>query len=140
MRIKTSFNRRTVITLLAAGTSPAFSQFRVEVTGVGMTQIPVGIIAFRGEAQAPQKISQIVRADLERSGLFRSIDTAGQAADETTRLDLSVRYEINERFSVFMDANNLTDERGVRYQGQEHRPYEVEGFGRKYLFGVRASF
>lgn len=60
--------------------------------------------------------------------------------DETTRLDLSVRYEINERFSLFMDANNLTDERGVRYQGQENRPYEVEGFGRKYLFGVRASF
>lgn len=88
MRIKTSFNRRTVITLLATGASPAFSQFRVEVTGVGMTQIPVGTIAFRGEAQAPQKISQIIRADLERSGLFRSIDTAGQAADETTRLDL----------------------------------------------------
>ncbi|MFD3262877.1 TonB-dependent receptor [Phenylobacterium ferrooxidans] len=60
--------------------------------------------------------------------------------DETTRLDLSIRYEINPYVSLFIDANNLTDERGVRYQGQEHRPYEVEGFGRKYLFGVRASF
>ncbi|MFN3514423.1 MAG: TonB-dependent receptor [Phenylobacterium sp.] len=60
--------------------------------------------------------------------------------DETTRVDLSVRYQINENLSVFMDANNLTDEIGVRYQGREDRPYEVEGFGRKYLFGVRASF
>jgi TolB protein len=73
---------------LAGALSPALAQFRVEVTGVGMTQIPVGVIAFRGEAQSPQKISQIVKADLERSGLFRSIDTAGQAADETTRLEL----------------------------------------------------
>ena len=60
--------------------------------------------------------------------------------DETTRLDLSVRYQINDHVAVFMDANNLTDEKGVRYQGQENRPYEVESFGRKYLFGVRASF
>lgn len=60
--------------------------------------------------------------------------------DETTRVDLSVRYEINPNLSIFFDGNNLTDERGVRYQGQENRPYEVEGFGRKFLFGVRASF
>lgn len=39
-----------------------------------------------------------------------------------------------------MDANNLTNEVGVRYQGREDRPYEVEGFGRKFLFGVRANF
>lgn len=56
------------------------------------------------------------------------------------RLDLSVRYQVNEQISLFLDANNLTNEQGVRYQGQEDRPYEVEGFGRKYLFGVRASF
>ncbi|MCY7371143.1 MAG: Tol-Pal system beta propeller repeat protein TolB [Polaromonas sp.] len=73
---------------LATALPAAFGQFRVEVTGVGMTQIPVGIITFRGESQAPQKISQIVKADLERSGLFRAIDTAGQVGDETTRLDL----------------------------------------------------
>jgi TonB-dependent receptor len=60
--------------------------------------------------------------------------------DETARLDLSVRYQVNEQISIFMDANNLTNEVGVRYQGREDRPYEVEGFGRKFLFGVRANF
>ncbi|MDP2011350.1 MAG: TonB-dependent receptor [Phenylobacterium sp.] len=60
--------------------------------------------------------------------------------DETTRLDLSVRYQVNDTLSLFMDANNLTNELGIRYQGQEIRPYEVESFGRKFLFGVRASF
>lgn len=56
------------------------------------------------------------------------------------RVDLSVRYEINPDLAIFMDANNLTDERGERYQGRRDRPYEIEGFGRKFLFGVRASF
>lgn len=60
--------------------------------------------------------------------------------DATQRLDLSVRYQVNEQVSFFLDANNLTDETGVRYQGREDRPYEVETFGRKYLAGVRFNF
>lgn len=59
---------------------------------------------------------------------------------ESQRLDLSVRYQVNDTYSLFLDANNLTNEQGVRYQGREDRPYEIEGFGRKYLLGVRASF
>ena len=84
-----SVSRRSAIALLAAGAAPAFSQFRVEVTGVGMTQVPLAILPFRGEAQSPQKISSIVKADLERSGLFRAIDPGAQTADETTRPDLT---------------------------------------------------
>jgi TolB protein len=61
----------------------------VEVTGVGLTQLPVAIAPFRGEAQAPQKIAAIVQADLERSGQFRAIDPAGAALDETSRPDLT---------------------------------------------------
>jgi len=34
----------------------AQAQFRVEVSGVGMTQIPVAIAAFRGEDQSPRKL------------------------------------------------------------------------------------
>jgi len=84
--------RRTLVSLLAAGALPAvpaFAQFRVEVSGVGLTQLPIAVAAFRGDVQAPQKIGAIVRADLERSGMFRSIDTAGVTADENTRPDLS---------------------------------------------------
>ena len=73
--------------LLAATALPALAQFRVEVSGVGLTQLPIGLPLFAGEAQAPQKISAIVRADLERSGMFRAVDAAGVTADENTRLD-----------------------------------------------------
>ena len=82
-------SRRTVIGLLAVGASPAFAQFRVEVSGVGLTQIPIAIAPFRGEAQAPQKIGAIVKADLERSGMFRAVDAASIVADENTRPDLA---------------------------------------------------
>lgn len=92
MSITPSLNRRTVVSLLTAGafsSMPAFAQFRVEVSGVGMTQLPIAIAPFRGEAQSPQKIGSIVKADLERSGMFRGVDAAGLVADENTRPDLA---------------------------------------------------
>ncbi len=73
----------------AAAALPALAQFRVEVTGVGLTQLPIAIVPFRGEAAAPQKIAAIVQADLERSGQFRGIDAAGTALDETSRPDVT---------------------------------------------------
>ena len=82
-------SRRTLLAALAATSAlPALAQFRVEVTGVGLTQIPIAIPAFRGEESSPQKISQIIRADLERSGQFRNIDAAGEKLDETSRPDM----------------------------------------------------
>ncbi len=75
--------------VLASFTTDVLAQFRVEVSGVGLTQFPIAIAPFRGDAQAPQKIGGIVQADLERSGMFRSIDAAAVMADESTRPDLA---------------------------------------------------
>ncbi|WP_407353736.1 TonB-dependent receptor [Luteimonas sp. R10] len=60
--------------------------------------------------------------------------------DATEQLDLSVRYAVNESLSLFLDANNLTDEQGLRYQGDKSRPLEAEGFGRRYMAGMRLRF
>ncbi len=87
-----SFSRRTALGFAVAGAFPAIpalAQFRVEVSGVGLTQMPIAIAAFKGDAQSPQKIGGIVQADLERSGMFRSVDAAGFAADENSRPDLA---------------------------------------------------
>ena len=67
-----------------------WAQFRVEVSGVGLTQLPIAIAAFRGDAQSPQKIAAIVQADLERSGQFRAVDASGNPLDESSRPDLTV--------------------------------------------------
>jgi TolB protein len=73
--------------LLLAG--PVMAQFRVEVTGVGMTQMPIVVAPFKGEAGSPQKIAAIVQADLERSGQFKGLDASGAALDELSRPDWS---------------------------------------------------
>ena len=51
--------------------------------------MPIVIAPFKGEAQSPQKIGSIVKADLERSGAFRGVDAANAVADENTRPDLA---------------------------------------------------
>lgn len=83
-------SRRSLLAALAASpVLPALAQFRVEVTGVGLTQLPIALPSFRGEEGAPQKISQIVRADLERSGQFRNVDASSERLDETSRPDMA---------------------------------------------------
>ncbi|MEP7296403.1 MAG: Tol-Pal system beta propeller repeat protein TolB [Burkholderiales bacterium] len=64
---------------------PAQAQFRVEISGVGATQLPIAIAKFRDEERATPSlsISAIVRADLERSGQFRNVDAPG-ALDENS--------------------------------------------------------
>src|SRR5688500_2977055 len=90
MNIPAQWRRRQMVGgLMGAAVLPAFAQFRVEVTGVGLTQLPIAIAPFRGEAQLPQKIAAIVQADLERSGQFRAIDAVGAALDETSRPDMT---------------------------------------------------
>lgn len=56
------------------------------------------------------------------------------------RVDLSVRYELVQGFTLYADVVNLTNEPGIRYTGSDATPYEVELFGTRYLFGVKANF
>ena len=72
--------------VIASTALPAWAQFRVEISGVGATQVPIAIVKFRDEERASPSlsVSGIVRADLERSGVFRSIDAPG-ALDEAAR-------------------------------------------------------
>lgn len=114
MSIAPFLRRRTLVSLLAASTIPvlpAFAQFRVEVSGVGLTQLPIAVAAFRGDAQAPQKIGAIVRADLERSGMFRPVDTTGVTADENTRPDLSAWRQKGADSMVTGSVTQLADGR-----------------------------
>ncbi|MEG0042083.1 MAG: Tol-Pal system protein TolB, partial [Massilia sp.] len=65
---------------LAMG-SAANAQLQIEIAGVGSNQIPVAIAAFADESVAPDKVSAVIRADLERSGVFKVID-AGQVISD----------------------------------------------------------
>lgn len=89
LRLATVF-RVFWVSLLLIAAAPVQAQFRVEVSGVGLTQLPIAVAAFRGEERAPQKIAAIVQADLERSGQFRAVDSAAAALDELTKPDVTL--------------------------------------------------
>jgi TolB protein len=61
----------------------AHAQLRVEVTGVGSSQIPIAIAAFGDESIAPSQVSAIIKADLNRSGYFKIIDTGNVMTENT---------------------------------------------------------
>lgn len=85
---------------LSTAAVPAMAQFRVEVSGLGAAQLPIALPVLRGESAAPHKISAIVRADLERSGMFRSVDAAGVNLDEATPLNASLWRQRGADFAV----------------------------------------
>jgi TolB protein len=60
--------------LLALGAAPAAAQLTIEITGAGEKRLPIAIVPLAGEGVLPASISSIVRADLERSGLFRGVE------------------------------------------------------------------
>ncbi len=66
--------------------SAAQAQLQVEIAGVGSNQIPVAVAAFADESMAPAQVSAIIRADLERSGVFKVID-AGQVISDSASID-----------------------------------------------------
>lgn len=52
---------------------PARAQLRVEISGVGANRIPIAIGQFGDDPAGVNQVSAIIRADLERSGVFKII-------------------------------------------------------------------
>ncbi|MEI8031446.1 MAG: Tol-Pal system beta propeller repeat protein TolB [Comamonadaceae bacterium] len=97
--------------------APVQAQFRVEVSGIGLNQLPIAVSAFRGEDSAPQKIAAIVQADLERSGQFRAVDSSGVALDELSRPDVTVWRQRGADSLVSGSVTRLADGRyDVRFR------------------------
>jgi TolB protein len=67
------------IALLAGASAQA--QLKIEIAGVGSNQIPIAVAAFADESVAPAHISDIIKADLERSGVFKVIDAGAAMSD-----------------------------------------------------------
>ncbi|WP_293775821.1 Tol-Pal system beta propeller repeat protein TolB [uncultured Oxalicibacterium sp.] len=79
---------RTFAVLALFISSIAHAQLRVEIAGVGANQIPIAIAAFGNESIAPHQVSEIIKADLNRSGYFKIIDT-GVVLTENSQVNLA---------------------------------------------------
>ena len=95
----------------AFATNMARAQFKVDVSGVGLTQVPIAIATFKGEELAPQKTSAILLADLERSGQFRGISNVGMNLDELSRPDHALLRQKSADALVAGSSTRLADGR-----------------------------
>src|SRR5882724_860111 len=74
----------------------ASAQLTIEIIGGGANQIPVTILPFAGEESFVQRTSQIVSADLQRSGMFRLGSVGSVRPFPTEPSEINYRYWKNE--------------------------------------------
>ncbi len=74
---KNAFARLLLAAALLFQAATARAALTIEIVGSGATQIPVAIVPFARESGLPQRITEVVGADLARSGLFKLVDTSG---------------------------------------------------------------
>jgi TolB protein len=87
MKTMHSISRRIFLAFALLTATAAQAQLSIEITGAGANRIPVAIADFSGDATASRVVTATIRADLERSGLFKLIDTTGVALDENSPIN-----------------------------------------------------
>ena len=77
--------RITVFLAVLLVTSIANAALEIEISGGSAQQVPIAIVPFgkSAEANTKENISDIIAADLKRSGLFRVLETGGVASRPT---------------------------------------------------------
>ena len=84
------------LTFCLACARGAAAQLTIEIIGGGANQIPVTILPLAGEERFIQRISQIVAADLQRSGMFRLGSVGSVRPFPAEPSDINYRYWKNE--------------------------------------------
>ena len=82
--MKKLFSRLFGGLLLASVAGICAAQLSIEITGAGAQRLPVAIVDFAGERVVAQALVSVIRSDLERSGRFNLVNTAGATMDENS--------------------------------------------------------
>ena len=113
---RSTFIGLVLILLLSVAAGNAQAALTIEITGGATLQIPVAIAPFAGEDAYPDKLSNIVKEDLARSGLFKLIDTSGLVAP---RLPADVRVgDWKAKGATALAMANVVPQAGGRIEVQ----------------------
>lgn len=126
--------RRLLAVLACVLVAPAYAQLSIEISGAGANRIPISIAEFAGESSYARALVSVLKADLERSGLFKVHDgPAGlnenspvpfesfraQSVDAAVMgsLVMAADGRLEARFRLF-DVNKRTELGGAAYATQ----------------------
>jgi TolB protein len=79
------FSRLVASAALALVAFSVHAQLAIEITGAGAQRLPVAVVDFAGERGISSALTSVIRSDLERSGLFQMVDSAGATLDENSQ-------------------------------------------------------
>ncbi len=130
---------RSIRSFLAAGltlalaallsAAPARAQMTVEVTGVGAQQYPIAVANFHVDTPLQQDLAAIVRADLNRSGMFQIVDAGPDAIEEAAPIQFADWKSRGASTLAVGSVQHLPDNRiQVRYRLYDTvKGYQVDG-------------
>ena len=81
------FSGHHIAALLFCVSTIVHAQLSIEITGAGANQQPITIANFAGESIVSKALVSVLRADLERSGLFRMIDAPVEPLADTAAVN-----------------------------------------------------
>lgn len=105
-----------VACLIVVSASAVQAQVRIDVSGVGASQLPISIANFATDGRVPQDVAAVVRSNLMRSGTFRVIDS-GLTLSDTAQVDFNQARSSGAETLVAGSIARLADGRfDVRYR------------------------
>ena len=102
--------------LLLFASHASHAGLTIEITGGATLQMPIAIAPFQGEQAYGDKLSEIIAADLARSGQFKIVDTRGLPIPRTpqeTRLN-----DWKASGAVALTIGSITPQAGGRIEVQ----------------------
>ena len=88
------FSSSTFVMFFCLFSAPIHAALDIEIFGGGASQIPIAIVPFVAEERLPQSVTAVVKSDLQRSGLFRIVDSVSPIPNEPSEIiypDLQIR-------------------------------------------------
>src|SRR5690606_41587548 len=104
---------------MAMAAAPAHAQLRVDISGVGATQYPIAIADFTGDAQG-RNVSEIIRADLSRSGQFRLINATGANLDVESQVSFADWSSRGADYLAYGSVTRAGDQYNISYRLADH--------------------
>lgn len=112
------FRSLLIIALCLSQAAPGFAALTIEVTGGTESETPVAVVPFASNA-APEDVSAIVNADLERSGYFRMMAQQAMPGRPTSAGEVNFRewQSLGQNYMVVGKVNpNGNGQYDVQFQ------------------------